>query len=176
MPIAVTLWYMSMDITSMFYGKDFDWQMRMLVSLYAGLLMVITAFWLDVKLHKKADFAFWLYLFGVIAFWCGLSSLESKDELSKFFYFCINLVMIGIGVLLARRVFVIFGAIGICGYLAYIARSVFHNDWAFPIVLTAIGLAIIYLGMLWQKNEKVLTQKVRVFLPKSLQALLNAKD
>ncbi|MBN1957237.1 MAG: hypothetical protein JXQ81_08400 [Desulfuromonadales bacterium] len=38
MPIAVTLWYLSMDMTAMLSGGDFDWELRKLVSLYSGLL------------------------------------------------------------------------------------------------------------------------------------------
>lgn len=175
MPIAVTLWYLTMDITAMISGGDFNWELRKLVSLYSGLLMTGLAFWVDIRTRKKADYAFWLYLFGVIAFWGGLSSQHSDSELSKFFYFCINLLMIGVGVLLVRRVFVVFGALGSCGYLGHLASSVFKDSWLFPISLTLIGLLIIYLGILWQRHEKVITSKVRSLLPTPLRELLESK-
>lgn len=176
MPIAVTLWYMAMDITAMISGGDITWELRKLVSLYSGILMVGLAFWIDICSHKKADYAFWVYIFGVIAFWGGLSSQHSDSELSKFIYFCINLSMIGIGVLLVRRVFVVFGALGICGYLGYLASDVFKDSWLFPVALTAIGLGIIYLGVLWQKHEKSITEKSRLLLPDPLRELLEAKS
>lgn len=44
--------------------------------------------------------------------------MESDSELSKFVYFCVNLLMIGVGVLLVRRVFVVLGALGGCFILA----------------------------------------------------------
>ncbi|UZE94586.1 DUF2157 domain-containing protein [Alkalimarinus alittae] len=175
MPIAVTLWYMTMDITSMISGGDISWELRKLVSLYSGLLMVGLAFWVDIRSHRKADYAFWIYMFGVIAFWGGLSSQNSNDELSKFIYFCINLLMIGVGVMLVRRVFVVFGALGMCGYLGYLAYNVFKDSLMFPIALTAIGLGIIYIGILWQKYEKTITLKSRLLLPVSLRELLESK-
>lgn len=175
MPIAVTLWYLTMDISVMIAGDDFSWQIRQLVSLYAGLLMIGLAFWVDIRSRYKADYAFWIYLFGVIAFWGGLSSQHSDTELSKFIYFCINLFMIGIGVVLVRRVFVIFGAIGCCGYISYLAYNVFNDSWLFPMVLTAIGLLIIYLGILWQKHEKAITVRSRKLLPSPLRELLESK-
>ena len=172
MPIAVTLWYLTMDITAMISGGDLTWQLRKIVSLYSGLLMIGLAFWIDIRSRRKADYAFWIYIFGVIAFWGGLSSQNSNDEFSKFIYFCINLLMIGVGVVLVRRVFVVFGAIGSCGYIGYLAYDVFKDSLLFPIVLTAIGLGIIYIGILWQKHEQKITKKLRLFLPTPLRGLL----
>ncbi|MDN7137356.1 DUF2157 domain-containing protein [Pseudidiomarina sp. 1ASP75-14] len=176
MPIAVTLWYMTMDITAMISGGDVSWELRKLVSLFSGLLMIGLAFWVDIRSHKKADYAFWIYIFGVLAFWGGLSLQSSDSELSKFIYFCINLLMIGVGVLLVRRVFVVFGAIGSACYLGYLAFDVFEDSWLFPIALTVVGLGIIYLGILWQKHEKTITQKSRSLLPAPLREMLEAKS
>lgn len=176
MPLAVTLWYMTMDLASMISGGDHTWELRKLVSMYSGLVMIGLAFWVDIRSRQKADYAFWIYIFGVAAFWGGLSLQSSDSELSKFMYFCINLGMIGVGVLLVRRVFVVFGAFGACGYLGYLASDVFKNSWLFPIALTAIGLGIIYLGILWQKHEKSITKKCRSCLPSPLQELLDSKS
>jgi len=172
MPIAVTLWYLSMDVAVMLTGDWPEYELRSLVSMYFGLLIIGTAFWVDIRSRHRADYSFWLYMFGVIAFWGGMTSQHSDSELSKLIYFCINLLMMGIGVLLVRRVFVVFGAIGGSLYLGHLASSVFKDSWLFPISLTAIGLMIIYLGVLWQKNEQALTKKARSKLPKPLQELL----
>jgi len=101
-----------------------------------------------------------------------ISSQQSNSEFSKFIYFCTNLLMIGVGVLLVRRVFVVFGALGSCGYLGYLASDVFKDSWLFPIALTAIGFSIIYLGILWQKHENTITKKSRSILPPPLRELL----
>lgn len=175
MPIAVTLWYLSMDITAMIAGGDFDWALRKLVSMYSGLLMIALAFWVDIRARNKADFAFWIYLFGVMAFWIGMSLQYSTSELSKFIYFSINIIMIGIGVILVRRVFVVFGAIGACGYIGHLASDIFKDSWLFPITLTLVGLLVVYLGVLWQKHELSITAKVRNLLPTQLRELLESK-
>jgi len=170
MPIAVTLWYMTMDVTEFLVG-EYD----ALVSMYFGLLMTLLAFWVDVRSRHTADYAFWLYLFGVIAFWGGFTSQDSDSELSKFGYFCVNLLMIGIGALLTRRVFVIFGALGSCFYLGHLASTVFKDSWLFPVALTAIGLGVVYLGVVWQKNESKITKKARAVLPNALKELLERR-
>lgn len=176
LPIAFTLWYLSMDLAAMLVGEWPDFELRALVSLYFGLLMLSLAFWVDIRARHSADYAFWLYLFGVLTFWGGLTAQNSDSEISKLVYFVINLLMIGLGVMLVRRVFVVFGALGCCFYLGYLAHSVFEDSLLFPIALTAIGLAIIYLGVLWQKNEHSLTGKVRGVLPVALRELLESKD
>jgi len=175
MPIAVTLWYMSMDIAAMIAGDWLDFELRALVSLYFGLLIVLLAFWVDVRSRQTADYAFWLYIFGVMAFWGGMTAQHSDSELNKFIYFCINMLMIGTGALLVRRVFVIFGAIGSCLYFGHLASDVFRDSWLFPIALTAIGLAIIYLGIVWQRNEAAITLKARSVLPVPIRELLDSR-
>lgn len=176
LPIAVTLWYLSMDIVFIFAEDDFNWQLRALVSLYFGLLMISLAFWVDIRSRNSADYAFWLYIFGAMAFWCGLSFQSSDSELAKFLYLCINLVMIAVGVLLVRRVFVVFGALGSCGYLGYLAFAIFDDSWLFPLSLTVIGFAVVYLGVVWQKHEKSITAKAQSFLPVAIRELLMARQ
>ena len=175
MPIAVTLWYMTMDIAVMITGERPAMEVRSMVSIYTGLLMIGLAFWVDIRSRLSGDYPFWLYIFGVIAFWGGMSSQDSDNELSKFIYFSINLLMMGVGVLLVRRVFVVFGALGAAFYIGHLARSVFEDSWLFPIALSAMGLGVIYLGVLWQKNEKTITAKARGFLPAAFQELLESK-
>ena len=142
-------------------GGDITWELRKLVSLYSGLLMIGLAFWVDIRSRHKADYAFWLYIFGVITFWGGLSSQSSDDELSKFIYFCINLLMIGVGALLIRRVFVVFGALGSCGYLGYLAFDVFSDSWLFPMTLTSDWLWCCIsrnsLAKVWASNHSKVT-------------------
>jgi hypothetical protein len=40
----------------------------------------------------------------------------------------------------------------------------------------AIGAAVIYLGVLWQKNEAAITKGVRQFLPATLRELLEQRS
>ena len=176
MPVAVTLWYISMDLVPyLSLDGDYDWQLRKLVSLWFGLAMALFAFWVDVRTRQQRDFAFWLYLFGVVAFWGGLSTMDSHDELGKFLYFCINLAMIGIGAALARRVFVVFGGLGASFYLGHLAYDVFKDSVLFPFMLTALGLLVIWLGILWTRNEEAIVARLRARLPVPLREMLDAR-
>ncbi len=176
MPIAVTLWYMSMDLTPLLFGEeDSTWALRKIVSLWFGLFIVLLAFWVDIRTRHDKDFAFWLYLFGVIAFWGGLSMMDSDSELNKFIYLCINLVMIMVGAMLSRRVFAIFGGLGTSGYFGHLAYEVFKDSMMFPFVLTLIGFGVICLGIVWQRQEEKISNKLRQLLPLPMKELIEGR-
>lgn len=187
MPVAGTLWYMSMDLAPLLhgylYGADSTapgwvgalWRLRQLVSIGFGLLVVLVAVLVDMRSDGKRDFAFWLYLAGVAAFWGGLSSMESGSEFGKIVYCAINVAMMCIGAVLSRRVFAVFGALGIAGYLGYLASRVFADSLLFPVAVTLIGLGVVLLGVLWQRHEQDITQRLRRYLPDSLRQLIESR-
>jgi len=171
--VSVTLWYLSMDLVPFLFGDlDNTWELRKLVSLHFGLLMIGLAFWVDVRGTRKEDQAFWLYLFGVLTFWCGLTFMDSDSELNKFIYFAINLTMLAIGALLSRRVFAVFGAFGIFGYLYHLADKVFAGSLLFPVVLAGLGIGLVFIGVRWQKNEAKLHGALLGLLPLPVRALV----
>ena len=176
MPIAVTLWYMSMDIVPMLFGSEYwDWELRKAVSVWFGLAMVLLAFWVDLRSRFSRDYAFWLYLFGVLTFWGGLSAMNSGSELGKAAYCGINVAMVLIGAILGRRVFAVFGGLGIAGYLGHLSWSLFKDSLVFPFALSAVGLGIIWLGVLWQRNEARWAASLRGFVPLALRELIEAR-
>jgi hypothetical protein len=176
MPVAATLWYMSMDLAPFLFGEEYvAWELRKWVSLWFGLLIALLAFWVDIRNQSSRDFAFWLYIFGVTAFWSGLSLMESESEWSKLLYCMVNIAMIFTGAILGRRVFVVFGGLGVAGYLGYLAYEVFENSLLFPIALTLIGLAIVWLGILWQRHEQPVSDRLRRLLPTPLRELIERR-
>jgi len=146
-PIAVTLWYISMDIAPIIANTEspLTWELRKQVSLWFGLLMLALAYGVDLRFRR--DFAFWLYLFGLMAFWGGLSLMKSDSEFAKFGYFVINFGLIGISLFLHRPVFLIFGAMGVAGYIGHLAFRVFGDSVLFPFALSAIGIAVLLFGI-----------------------------
>ncbi|MGE4441753.1 MAG: DUF2157 domain-containing protein [Desulfomicrobium sp.] len=170
MPVAVTLWYMSMDLAPFIFGQaDVTWELRKLVSLWSGVVITLIALWIDIRAKGERDFSFWLYIFGVTAFWGGLSLMRSDSELNKFLYFCVNLLLIFCGAALCRRVFAVYGGLGAAGYLGYLSWNVFKDSVVFPFVLTLIGLGVIWLGIVWQRHESVIALRLRRFLPEPLR-------
>ena len=175
MPIAVTLWYMSMDLVPFLFGDWRDWEVRKWVSVWFGIATVLLALWVDLRSRASRDYAFWLYIFGVLTFWGGLSAMNSGSELGKFLYCMINIAMVLAGAVLGRRVFAVFGGLGIAGYLGHLSYRVFKDSLLFPFALTAIGLAIVALGVLWQRREAVWAARLRAFVPAALRELIEAR-
>ncbi|GAA5174560.1 hypothetical protein GCM10025771_04570 [Niveibacterium umoris] len=183
MPIAVTLWYMSMDLAVFilaaddnYHWSEASWTFRKWFSLAFGLIMLLVAFWVELRSRSRKDYPFWLYLFGLMAFWGGLSSLGSGLLSGKLIYLAINLLLIGIGAVLVRRTFVVFGALGVAIVLGDLSHHYFRDSWLFPLALTAIGLGIVFAGVAWRKHEARLTQQLRALLPDELRRLIEARQ
>ncbi|MFB4392419.1 MULTISPECIES: DUF2157 domain-containing protein [unclassified Pseudomonas] len=172
MPIAVALWFMSMDLSEWFHGEVFSWDQRREVSLWFGLGLLLVFLLVDGRTRR--DYAFWGYLAGLMAFWGGLTLIDSDSEVGKASYCLINLVLMGLAVLLRRPLFMVFGALGVAAYLGYLSHEVFAESLLFPVVLTLIGLGVIGLGLVYQKRREQLSNSMRANLPQWLQHALPA--
>ncbi len=166
-PISISLWYMSMDLFSLLFSS-YDYSARASFSIFFGLFVILFAAYMDFKYDERKDYAYWLYIFGVIIFWGGLSCQHSNSELSKFFYCLINIGMILISVFLNRKVFAVFGAFGILGYLGHLSFSIFANSIGFPIALVLLGIAIIFAATLWSRVERKIIEYCRPYIPKKI--------
>ena len=175
MPIAVTLWYISIDAANALtqqHGQD--WRLARDVSLLLGIATCAIAVWVDIRTRRASgewaqDFAFWLYIFGAIMFWGGLSLRFSDSELAKLGYVMTNVVLIFVGAAIGRRVFTVLGAFGVVGYLGYLSYEVFEDSLLFPFALTALGLALVVLGIWWQRNESRINTRLAALVPEGLR-------
>ncbi|MGI9419027.1 MAG: hypothetical protein ACR2RA_14455 [Geminicoccaceae bacterium] len=169
-PIAVALWFMSMDLVPWIFGEDWNsWDQRRVVSLWFGLGMIAVAWWVDLR--ARQDFAFWLHLFGLAAFWGGLTMAESDSEFAKAGYCLINVILLVAAIFLQRRAYAVFGALGIASYLGHLAADVFQDSLLYPFALSFVGLLILGAGLLYYRHEATIERALTTHLPKSLQRL-----
>ncbi|WP_156789384.1 DUF2157 domain-containing protein [Aminomonas paucivorans] len=168
--LCFSLWYLSMDLTPLLFGEPFDWRDRARVSLVCGLLYLLAATLVDRRTER--DHAFWLYLFGTLSFWGGLSLLDSGSEWGRLAYGTINLGMVFLSVPLQRGVLAVFGLLGFFGYLGHLAFRVFRDSLLFPFVLTALGLSLIASGLLYRRFRPRLEAILSDRLPEALRRLL----
>lgn len=172
MPIAVALWFMSMDLSEWFHGATFTWEQRRSVSLWFGLGLLLAVLLVDGRTRR--DYAFWGYFAGLLAFWGGLTSMDSDSEVGKALYCLINLGLMGLAILLRRPLFLVFGALGVASYLGHLSYEVFADSLLFPAVLTLIGLGVIASGLFYQKRREHFSRALRAGLPSWLQDALPA--
>lgn len=174
-PLAFCLWYLSMDIAPLLFGADVEFRTRALVTLWFGVICLAIAYGVDIcNRRSQGDYAFWLYLFGLMSFWFSLPMTGENTEWNRFLYCVINLGLMALSIILKRRLFMVFGGIGVFGYIAYLAFRVFENSLLFPFALSGLGLAIIAAGILYQRHyrqvetyfDNLLPPHWRDFLPK----------
>jgi len=175
-PIAFSLWYLSMDLAPLLVGREeLTWDERSWVSIFFGGLVLIASYVVDLR-GRNQDYAFWGYFFGLMAFWGGVVSLRNEDEVSWFLEFLVNVVLIAVALFLRRRVFLLFGSIGVAIYLGHLAWEIFEDSLLFPLVLTAVGLVIIAVGIAYQRTRRRIEDWVSATIPESLRGLVPRRD
>jgi hypothetical protein len=163
--IAVALWFMSMDLTPWVFGTArFDWEMQRKVSIWFGLGVIILA-WISDYRERGGDFAFWLHLFGLMAFWGGITATESSSEAAKALYCLLNIGLLLLAVILMRRAYAVFGALGVCIYLGHLADVVFKDSLLFPFALSLIGIAVIAVGLIYHRKQETIAKWLTAHLP-----------
>ena len=172
---AFALWFMSMDLAALIAHRhapdwESDWELRLAVSKIFGLGMIAAAWAIDLKWSARGDFAFWLHLFGAMTLW-GAITAGNGGEFSKAVYCAFNIVFIALGLFLDRRVYAVFGVIGLVMYLGHLAFDVFKDVLAFSFALSAIGLAVIFAGVFAERRRSALSALLDAYLPEMLRAL-----
>src|SRR5882757_6028173 len=169
--IAVALWFMSMDLAPWISGADHaDFALRRKVSIWFGLGVLAVAGIVDYR-SRNGDFAFWLHLFGLLAFWGGITASESTTELGRAVYCLFNVGLLALAVILMRRAYAVFGAFGVSLYLGHLADVVFKDSLMFPFSLSLIGVAVIAAGLLYHRKERAIADWLTAHLPAALLRL-----
>ncbi len=172
MIIGLCLWFMSMDLTPWLTGtSDFTWEQRATVSACFGLAVIAVAWLVDLRDPKGGDFAVWLHLGGLLAFWGGLSTLLGGDDPGRAAYGLINVGLILLSVFLMRRAYAVFGAFGVTVFLGWLAREVFSDSVLFPFALSGIGVLLIAFGLAVHRYGSALGEALTGALPESLAGL-----
>ncbi|ALG67538.2 DUF2157 domain-containing protein [Beggiatoa leptomitoformis] len=173
-PIAFACWFLSIELIPTIFGGEaaFSWQVERAITLYFGVIMLLGSYLVDRR--TREDYAFWGYLFGMLAFWVSVTLIlmDTEQELQRVLYLIVNLSLLILSVLLQRKVFVIFGALGILIYVGHLSYRVFADSMLFPFILTLIGLSVIFLGVQYQRYVTYFNEVIQQKLPRSLKYLL----
>jgi hypothetical protein len=169
--IAVALWFMSMDLAPWIAGSPYaDYDTRRMLSIAFGVAMLAVAYGFDRR-QRTGDFAFWLYLFGLLAFWGGISATSGGSNLAKAVYCAMNVGLLLIAVFLDRRVFAVFGVLGIAAYLGDLANKVFRDSLIFPFALSLIGVGVIVAGLYYHRHQAAIAAWLDARLPGPVKRL-----
>jgi hypothetical protein len=173
---AFALWFLSMDIVPWITGSKLrDFETARIVSIWFGLAILGLAVVVNSR-QRTGDFAFWLYLFGVLTFWGGISATSGGTALQKATYCAMNVGFLFLAVFLGRRVFAVFGTIGIAMYLGDLAEKVFKDSMLFPFALSLIGVAIIAFGLYYHRHQAAIGAWIDARIPEALKRLRPADN
>lgn len=173
-PVIFTLWFAAMDVTPLIFEREvFEYGYKV-VSLVFGLALLLGSYLLDVlrPFGEDEDFTFWGYLFGTASFWGGLTTLGEGTEAGWLLYAVINALMVLFSVFLRRRVLIIFGSVGLLLYTGHLAYEIFEGSILFPFALSAVGLCVVALGILYARRGARIEQTLRGALPEGALRLL----
>lgn len=156
-PLAYSFWFFSMDVAEWLFGHELSRNTRCWVSVLVGLLTMLIGYGLERSYRRPdvprtEDFAFWCYLFGLLAFWCGFTFMDSGSEVGRLLYALLNVGLVALGVYLRRAVFIVFGVLGVHVYLGHLAYEVFKDSVLFPFALALLGLSVILVTVLAQRQ------------------------
>jgi hypothetical protein len=169
--ISVALWFMSMDVTPWIFGTaHIDFEMQRRVSVWFGLAVIALAWAVDYR-SCNGDFAFWLHLFGLMAFWGGITASSSATEIGRAMYCLLNVGLLFVAVILARKVYAVFGTFGVTLYLGHLADVVFKDSLMFPFALSMIGIAVIAAGLFYHRRQEAIAAWLSANLPPAVLRL-----
>lgn len=173
---SVALWFFSMDIVTWVHqsSPDFnydnsDFNIRRTVSMILGIATIATSWAMDLRRRGGVDLSFWLHIAGAIMFWGALTWSFDSTEPQKFLYLLINVALLGFSIFINRRIYAVLAGIGIASYLGHLAFEVFKDMLLFSFALSAIGLAIIYLGIMFHRNRSQWVANMDTNLPPFLK-------
>lgn len=168
-PLALMFWYMAMDVSPLLFGDSPD--ARMWVSFGYGALLTVIGYILDIT--GKRDFAFWTYLFGVIALAVGsYVLLDNTPAWKGALFLLINLILMALSILLQRNIFLIAGGIGVMSYLSTLFYRYFADSIFFPIAISIIGLLVILSGIVYHKKREGMNRWLLSRFPESFRRWL----
>ena len=140
-----------------------------LITIAYGAVLLLGSFAFDERTDE--DYSFWGYLLGSLAAFIGLTALD-KGGVGYLAYAGLGLGSMLVSVLLARKVFAFAGAAAVLTYLGHLSFIVFANSALFPLVLTGIGCATIYGGVLYHRHSASIDAAILRLVPEILRKRL----
>ncbi len=170
---GLAVWMLAMDVAVLVaHGPDSDWDMawdlRRMVTQAVGLVMILAGWAIDLRNVAGSDFGFWPHALGSAALWGGATL--AGDPASPA-YCALNVALIAFGVFVFRRIYALFGGIGVAIYLGALAFSIIPNTIAFALTLSVIGIAVVLAGLALEWRSARVSAWLNGRLPASFRAL-----
>jgi hypothetical protein len=129
------------------------------VWMLAGSLALSTAYVVERRQPRETDYAVFVHLAAAFCALVATLNLVSAHEWMRHLMVPTAFVAFAAALLLRRFVYVPLGMLWVVWYLGWLARDVFRESPAFPLLLAALGLAVIVATVWIQRNAQQLTAR-----------------
>lgn len=129
------------------------------VWMLAGSLTLTVAYLLERRQPRETDYAVFVHLGAAFCALLATFNLLSAHEWMRHLMVPSAFVAFAAALLLRRFVYVPLGMLWVVWYLGWLARDVFRQSPAFPLLLAALGLAVIVATVWIQRNAERLTAR-----------------
>lgn len=128
----------------------------------AGSLMLAAAYQLEREQDESLDLAFWVHAVAVLCAIPATMQLVGPGDVSRHLLPFIAFVAFAVALLLRRALWLLYGMGCFTGYVVWLAAEKFRDTPAFPIVLAALGVAVIIATVWVQRNAERLAARFGV--------------
>ena len=148
LPVALALSGLVMDLAALLLGANgADRPQARNTAIAAGLVVLATGLALERRSQSGQATAFWFHLVGLATFCSSLSLSLSGGVLALLACIGVHLLLLAAGIVLARRVFLVFGGLGVASGLVQLACGPLHESLLFPLGLMLTGLLLAAAGL-----------------------------
>ncbi|HEX9308685.1 MAG TPA: hypothetical protein VF894_14420 [Anaeromyxobacter sp.] len=167
--VVGAVWFAVQVAAPLVFGPAPTWSQHALLSALLGLGALGAGVALDRRTRR--DHAGWLYFAGLVAFWGGLTTVHTDSVLSLLLGAAVNLALVGAAVALRRRLFAVFGAIGVAAVFGHVAEATLA-DALLPYAIGAIGIAVAGGALGYVRLAPLVERAAPALLPAPLRRLL----
>jgi predicted membrane protein DUF2157 len=164
---SLGFWYLVLHIAPLIIGAVPRGEKEGWIILIIGVCLLTGGAVIHVRQSRSPsadaaeDYAFWPFLIGLVAI--GMATLElwpQHRSVVPHAMLAASLVSVAVSLRIRRREFLVAGAAGFVGYLAWLAFDVFRKTLGFPIVLAGFGLTVILLAVWFQRRYPELLRRL----------------
>ena len=159
-PVAIALLVLTFHIIEAIFGYTFESTAAGWAVIAAASIILVIAYLVDIRNDSNQDYAFWLYLPGLVAAFIGMQMIWSFDRSLRHALIVVAVVTMAVAVYMRRRTFLFFGAVWFAWYLGFLAFDVLRKMVALPILLATTGIVIILAAVWIQRTYPRLVSKV----------------
>jgi uncharacterized membrane protein len=116
-----------------------------------GVAFVLAGLVVD-RLHMR-QYAFWLFLVGLTAtfIFLGIDSFDDALGPTGFVFLALAVTAIVLSMVIDYQIFLLYGAIGLYGWVSALIIDAFGGSRSVAAVLIALGVVIVLAGIAWQR-------------------------